>query len=199
MVPQGPQDTPRSVQDSSRHGRFTASESGEDSLFLPVPGQIDDEGGAGDPTRSVVRESDTESIICGASSTSQNPAWRSRMSAQTVGKSGTLSPYWMSWTSKSCFREERIAMEEATHAQAGRHERGRKLFMLLPNMLLHRPSSGGNIPKNKLVSRFDDFSAGRWDVLIRASEVCVTGRRVLPAQGSGDICECATSFVGSDG
>ena len=39
-------------------------------------------------------------------------------------------------------------------------------------MLLHRPSRGGNIPKNKLVSGFDDFSTGRWDVLIRASEVC---------------------------
>ena len=53
----------------------------------------------------------------------------------------------------------RIAMEEATHAQAGRHERGWKLFMFLPRMLLHRPSRGGNILKNNLVSRFDDFSA----------------------------------------
>ena len=61
--------------------------------------------------------------------------------------------------------------------------------MLLPRMLWYRPPRGGNIPKNKLVSRFADFSAGRWDVLIRASEVCVTGRQVLPAQGSDDICE----------
>ena len=91
--------------------------------------------------------------------------------------------HWMPWTSKSCFSRRavlmktvphflrgafrnamRIAMEEATHAQAGQHERGWKLFMLLPRMLLHRPPRGGNIPKNKLVSRFDDFSAGRWDV-----------------------------------
>ena len=31
---------------------------------------------------------------------------------------------------------------------------------------------GGNISKTKLTSRFDDFSAGRWDVLISASEGC---------------------------
>ena len=42
LVP-GPRNTHRSVQDSSRHGQFTASESDEDS-FLPVPGQMDDDG-----------------------------------------------------------------------------------------------------------------------------------------------------------
>ena len=41
---QAPRDTHRSVQDSSRHGQFAASESGQDSV-LPVPGQMDDEGG----------------------------------------------------------------------------------------------------------------------------------------------------------
>ena len=48
LVP-GPRDTHRSVQDSSRHGRFTASESGKDSLFLPVSSQTDDEGGVDGP------------------------------------------------------------------------------------------------------------------------------------------------------
>ena len=99
----------------------------------------------------------------------------------------------------------RIAMEEATHAQAGRHERGWKLFMFLPRMLLHRPSRGGNIQKNKLVSRFDDFSAGRWDVLIRASEICdreaVVARTRKRRHQRIECAEegCARSFVGSDG
>ena len=39
--------TPLSVQDSSRHGRFTASESGEDSLFLPVLPWSDGQGWCG--------------------------------------------------------------------------------------------------------------------------------------------------------
>ena len=34
---------------------------------------------------------------------------------------------------------------------------------------------GGNISKTKLTSRFDEFSEGRWDVLISASEVCNIG------------------------
>ena len=41
----------------------------EDS-FLPVPGQMDDEGDVDEPTRSVVGESDTESLNGGASSAS---------------------------------------------------------------------------------------------------------------------------------
>ena len=59
----------------------------------------------------------------------------------------------------------RIAMEEATQPDLRRSER-------LPRMLLHRPGRGGNISKTKLTSRFDDFSAGRWDVLVSASEAC---------------------------
>ena len=59
----------------------------------------------------------------------------------------------------------RIAMEEATQPDLRRSERGWKLFMLLPRMFLHRPGRGGNISKTKWTCRFDDFSAGRWDVL----------------------------------
>ena len=69
----------------------------------------------------------------------------------------------------------RIAMEEATQPDLRRSERGWKLFLLLPRMLLHRPGRGGNISKTKLTSHFDDFSAGRWDVLISASEACDIG------------------------
>ena len=66
-------------------------------------------------------------------------------------------------------------MEEATQPDKRRSERRWKLFLLLPRMLLHRPGRGGNISKTKLTSRFDDFSAGRWDVLISASEACDIG------------------------
>ena len=61
-------------------------------------------------------------------------------------------------------------MEETTHPHVGRRERGWKLSMLLPRMLLHKPARGG-----KLISQFDEFSAGRWDVLIAASEACDRG------------------------
>ena len=179
------------------HGQFTASESGEDS-FLPVAGQMDDEGDINEPTRSVVGESDTESLNGGASSASAaeevldipepdmafedvrvhsreiRDAFASLDAADlevVFSRRAVLMktvPHFL----RGAFRNAmRLAVEEATHAQAGQHERGWKLFVLLPRMLLHRPSRGGNIPKNKLVSRFDDFSAGRWDVLIRA-EVC---------------------------
>ena len=71
----------------------------------------------------------------------------------------------------------RIAMEEATQPDLRRSERGWKLFMLLPRMLLHRPGRRGNVSKTKLTSRFDDFSAGHWDVLISASEAWTFRRR----------------------
>ena len=207
-----PRETHRSVQDSSRHGQFTASESGEDS-FLPVPGQMDDEGDVDEPLCFVVGESDTESLNGGASSasgTEEVPAIPepgmafedvrlnsceirdSFVSLDAVDLIVVFSrrvvlmktvPHFL----RGAFRNAmRIAMEEATHAQAGRHERGWKLLMLLPRMLLHRPE--GREHPDKLVSRFDDFSAGRWDVLIRASEV-VTGRQLLFAHGSDDISE----------
>ena len=38
--------------------------------------------------------------------------------------------------------------------------------------LLHRPPRGGNIHKNKLAQRFDDFAAGKWMQLLHASRKC---------------------------
>ena len=49
-------------------------------------------------------------------------------------------------------------------------ERGWKLFMALPRMLLHRPGRGGLISKNKLKERVAQFSKGDWLTLLRWSE-----------------------------
>ena len=51
-------------------------------------------------------------------------------------------------------------------------ERGWKLFLLLPRMLLHRPQRGGLISKSKLTERFDKFARGEWVQLIHASVQC---------------------------
>ena len=66
----------------------------------------------------------------------------------------------------------RLAMEEATHAVPDRSERGWRLFLLLPRLLSHRPPRRGNIHKNKLAQRFDDFAAGKWMQLLHASRKC---------------------------
>ena len=52
-----------------------------------------------------------------------------------------------------------------------RQERGWKLLMLLPRMLLHRPAQGGLIAKDKL-RRFKDFVHGRWSHLIDDGRIC---------------------------
>ena len=53
-----------------------------------------------------------------------------------------------------------------------RQERGWKLMMLLPRLLLHRPPGGGKIPKRKLVERFEKFSRGEWTDMFLESAVC---------------------------
>ena len=45
--------------------------------------------------------------------------------------------------------------------------RGWKLFILLPNMLLRRPSGFAKVGKDELCRRFDKFVAGEWVDLIR--------------------------------
>ena len=62
----------------------------------------------------------------------------------------------------------RSVMEEADHENDQR-ERGWKLFLLLPRLLLFRHAGGGNIHKGKLAQRFQDFSEGRWSELLRVS------------------------------
>ena len=70
----------------------------------------------------------------------------------------------------------KVALEEITTGLQARNdhqqERGWKLFLALPRMLLHRSPQGGKISKDKLISRFDKFAKGQWNDLIEASVVC---------------------------
>ena len=43
-----------------------------------------------------------------------------------------------------------------------KQERGWKLFLLIPRLLLHRPARGGLIPRRKLRERFEKFVQGHW-------------------------------------
>ena len=52
----------------------------------------------------------------------------------------------------------RVALEEIKTEDMLRQERGWKLFMLLPRMLLHRPPRGGVVERGKLLKRFDQFN-----------------------------------------
>ena len=56
----------------------------------------------------------------------------------------------------------KVALEEIRVGHSTRNmqrqERGWKLFLLLPRMLLHRSPRGDPISKDKLVGRFDQFA-----------------------------------------
>ena len=70
-------------------------------------------------------------------------------------------------------RALRLAMDEVLEGWEShsvlRQERGWKLFLLIPRMLLSRPPRGGLIPRNKLESRLAAFAADHWIELINAS------------------------------
>ena len=71
-------------------------------------------------------------------------------------------------------RALRVALEEilkgARTNDTVTEERGWKLFVLLPRMLLHRPGRGGMVSKPKLVARFEMFVRGEWQALIEAGK-----------------------------
>ena len=65
----------------------------------------------------------------------------------------------------------RVALDDIKAGWFGndemRQERGWKLFLLIPRMLLHRQPRGGTIAREKLVQLFERFSSGHWIELIR--------------------------------
>ena len=69
-----------------------------------------------------------------------------------------------------------IALAEATVGNRvqdlARQERGWKLFLLLPRLLLHRRPRGGVISRDKLQLRFAKFARGEWLELLQESEEC---------------------------
>ena len=108
-------------------------------------------------------------------------------------------PYFLRGAFRNCLR---LAMEEACQADHIRRERGWKLFMLLPRMLLHRPPRGGNIPRHKLQERFNAFGLGQWASLIRqaieSTEIVAIAQRRGQRQRGDDVgkrAERAQSFV----
>ena len=88
----------------------------------------------------------------------------------------------------------RVALDEikagSSVNDARRQERGWKLFMLIPRMLLHRRPRGGTIPREKLVQRFEQFSAGQWLELIR---ICVVNE-----EESVKVARCRSRRQGQD-
>ena len=67
----------------------------------------------------------------------------------------------------------KIALEEIVKTDDEvTQERGWKLFMILHRMLLHRPPGGSQIPKAKLLQRFQSLVEGRWIRLIETSDQC---------------------------
>ena len=70
----------------------------------------------------------------------------------------------------------RIALTEVSEGidrgDVTRQERGWKLLLLFPRMLLHRPPRGGLISKEKLGKRLDMFARGEWIELLTASALC---------------------------
>ena len=86
-------------------------------------------------------------------------------------------------------RALRVALEEilkgARTNDTVTEERGWKLFLMLPRMLLHRPGRGEMVSKPKLVARFEMFVRGEWQALIEAGAgLCIQGSK--PPSPAGD-------------
>ena len=50
--------------------------------------------------------------------------------------------------------------------------RGWELFLLLPRLLLYRPSRGGHVPRKQLEARMQQFQFGSWVGLLDDSQSC---------------------------
>ena len=75
-----------------------------------------------------------------------------------------------------CRTAMRVALEEIRKRwrrdDMTRQERGWKLFLLLPRMLLHRSPRSRLTPRAKLLDRFEMFIKGRWIDFLTASDEC---------------------------
>ena len=66
----------------------------------------------------------------------------------------------------------RVAIQEALSVDERRSERGWKLLLMLPRMLLFKPPRKGTVAKEKLMARLEMFRAGRWEQLLADSRQC---------------------------
>ena len=78
---------------------------------------------------------------------------------------------------KGAFRMAlRVACQEILEGMEASSEvrvvRGWKLFLVLPRMMLFRPSRGGTVSRKKLESRVRQFQEGDWISLLRESVSC---------------------------
>ena len=91
-------------------------------------------------------------------------------------------PHFMRGRLRQCFA---VALRERCRAKGAQdsrvEERARKLFGLVPVMLLHRPRGTGSVGKDELVSRADDFVRGRWTDLLE--NIRDTSGQPRPAMG----------------
>ena len=81
----------------------------------------------------------------------------------------------------------KLALEEIAAGSVAndslRQERGWKLFLVLPRMLLHRPPRGGLLWKEKMLDRFQKFAAVHWADLLRASTIVESRLLLFPDVG----------------
>ena len=78
---------------------------------------------------------------------------------------------------RTAFRNAlRVAIQEALSVDERRSERGWKLLLMLPRMLLFKPPRKGTVAKEKLMERLEMFRAGRWGQLLAQQTVCKAGQ-----------------------
>ena len=81
------------------------------------------------------------------------------------------------WVLRGAFRSAiQEALQEVVAGSAANDElkatRGWKLLMLLPRMILFRPSQGGTVPRRKLEARITAFHQGAWLELLAEGANC---------------------------
>ena len=78
-------------------------------------------------------------------------------------------PYFLQYLFRTVLR---IVLRQIQSIDMVERERGWKLFLLAPRMLLHRLPRGGLINKEKLASRFSKFARGEWMDLVNMGARC---------------------------